>query len=192
MLTPRRVPVVCALFSASLLLLAGCDASGGDGGDAAAAMPDASAPVEAGGSGQERPTARFGSRYEFDSGLAVTVSKPTSFQPGTSAYPHAEHAVAFQLTVRNDSDHRYRISNMNVTVTADSSKASPITDRTQGYTGLADSEDGLPSDEQKQLSLAFAVAEQPGGLSLTIEPNQDDTSGVTYVGSGSTSSVRAR
>lgn len=190
MLTPQRVPAVCAWFSTGVLLLAGCGAPDADTGEAAAALPNTG--VHADGSDTERSTAHFGNRYEFDTGITVAVSEPTSFQPGTSAYPQTEHALAFQLTVDNETDHQYRLSEMRVTVTVDDSEASQITDRTQGYTGLTDSQDDLPSDEKKRVSLAFAVPEHPRRLTLTVEPDADDSSAVTYVGSRGTSGTRAR
>lgn len=183
MLTPRRVPAVCAWFSTAVLLLVGCGAP--DTGDAAAALPNT-------GVHAERSTAHFGNRYEFNTGITVAVSEPTSFQPGTSAYPQSEHALAFQLTVDNETDHQYRLSEMRVTVTVDDSEASQITDRTQGYTGLTDSQDDLPSDEKKRVNLAFAAPEHPRRLTLTVEPDADGSSAVTYVGSRGTSGTRAR
>lgn len=190
MLTPRRVLAVCTWFSTAVLLLAGCGTSNPDGNEAAAALPNTGAHAD--GSGAEHSTAHFGNRYEFDSGITVTVSEPTSFQPGTSAYPKAEHALAFQLTVDNETDHQYRLSEMRVTVSADTSEASQITDRTQGYTGLTGSSDDLASDEQEEINLAFAVPEHPRNLALTVAPHEDNAAAVTYVGSRGTSNTRAR
>src|SRR5699024_9375366 len=103
----RRTAAGVASVFAGILLLSGCDVSGASTDDATAALSNVGDATAGDSASREHPEPRFGSRYQFDSGLAVTVSRPTPFQPGTSAQPAAEHAVAFRVTVNNETDHQY-------------------------------------------------------------------------------------
>jgi len=191
-LTPRRTAAGLASVFAGVLLLSGCDVSGASTDDATAALSHTGGAPAGGSAPQEHSEPRFGSQYRFDSGLAVTVSRPTSFQPGTSAQPAAEHAVAFQITVHNKTDHQYRISDMSVNVAADELDAPLLTDPTQGYTGLPSSGTALPTGEKKQVNIAFAIPEDARDLRLTIAPAKNDSASVTYVGSARTSDTHTR
>lgn len=190
MLMPRRATAGSALLAAGVLLLSGCDISSASTDDAAASH--AAETTTAGTTSSDESAPQFGSQYEFDSGLTITVSRPTSFQPGTSAHPRTDYGIAFRLTIHNETDHRYSIADMSLTAVANGLKAPPLTDRTQGYTGLPDSADRLGRDEKKRVTVAFALRDEPQHLELTIEPDTDDPAEVTYVGSARKASSAAR
>ena len=179
MRTPRPLLAACALLATCLLLVVGgCATPRASGGAATGNTSTEAQP----GSETGAPASRFGSMHRFDSGLVVTVSKPTSFQPSDSAYPSTEHAIAFQVTVRNETSQRYRLSNMSVTVIADQQEAKRLTDPTQGYTGLVSSAKGLPTDYEKQVDLAFAVQTKSSQLKFVLSPQKGHPAHAVYVG----------
>src|SRR5699024_12000357 len=112
------------------------------------------------------PAPQVRSQIEFASGLTMTGSRPTESRPGTSAHPRTDHGIAFRLTIHNETDHRYSIADMSLTAVANGLKAPPLTDRTQGYTGLPDSADRLGRDQEKRVTVAFALRDEPQHLEL--------------------------
>lgn len=179
MRTPRPVLPACALLAACLLLFVSACATTTAGGGAATGDTGVEAHLE---SGPSAATIPFGSMHRFASGLVVIVSEPTSFQPSKSAYPPSESAIAFEVTVRNETSHRYRLSNMSVTVIADRQEVKQLSDPTQGYTGVANSPKGLPTEREKRVNLAFAVSAKPEHLKFTLSPRSEGAARVTYVG----------
>lgn len=179
MRTPRPVSAACALLAACLLLVVSACATPTAGGGAATGDTGVEAHLD---SDPGVATTRFGSMHRFASGLVVIVSEPTSFQPSNSAYPPSESAIAFEVTVRNETSHRYRLSNMSVTVTADRREVKQLTDPTQGYAGIVNSPKGLPTQREKQVNLAFAVPAKPTHLKLTLIPDNERTARVIYIG----------
>lgn len=179
MRTPRPVMAACALLATCILLVVGgCATPRANGGATTGNTTTEAHPNSDAGAA----VSRFGSIYRFDSGLVVTVSEPTSFQPSDSAYPPSESAIAFRVTVRNETSHRYRLSDMSVTVIADQREAKQLTDPTQGYTGLVSSPEGLPTDCEKQVDLAFAVPAKLTHLKFILSPQKGHPAHVTYVG----------
>lgn len=187
MQTPRPVSAACALLAACLLLIVtACGSSiaksgTGPGGKSSAQPHDT-----------DERTPRFGTEYRFDSGIVVSVSEPMSFQPSRSAYPPADNAVAFELTVRNETSHRYRLSGISVTVTADRQQAKRVTDPTQGYTGMANTSNGLATEHETVLNLAFAVPDKAKHLEVAFTPAQGRPDRVTFAGRMPRTSTSAR
>lgn len=132
--------------------------------------------------GSSYPVVTFGEQHRFASGLVVAVSKPTTFQPSDAASPAAEYAIAFEISLHNKTGHRYKLSEMAVTLTVGDTRAARLIDPTQGYTGIvAPESDGLPTDQRTQVNLAFAVTPDPVDLELTLQPRKTKPAKVIYV-----------
>lgn len=173
----KKAPARAVLAACVLLVLAACGTSTtGDraaGGSAAGSSPTNEA---------HDSFTQFGQKYRFGSGIMVSVSEPTTFQPSDAAYPPSSNAVAFEVWIRNETGHPYRMSNMSVTVTVNGRDARQIIDPTQGYTGVVGSGKGLPTDREQQVDLAFAMPADPASLRVTFQPHKTRRAGVTYVG----------
>lgn len=160
---PMRVLAGCALLavtSCSIPAAGGGTSTSGPNSDTTAVRASTTAPV-----------VTFGEPHRFKSGLVVTVSKPTAFQPSDEASPPSENALAFEISVRNETGHLYQLSEMAVTLIADGVRAERVIDPTQGYTGVvAPQNNGLPTNQRTQVNVAFAVPPEPAELKLTFRP----------------------
>lgn len=124
----------------------------------------------------------FGGQYRFTSGIMISVSTPKSFQPSSSAYPHSERAVAFEIAIRNDGDQPYRLSGLSVSANVDGTGAKQVVDPTQGYAGIVDAGKDVPSGRDVRVTLAFAVQRQPSEMRLSLRPTATSTSVAVYWG----------
>ncbi|MBB3661318.1 MULTISPECIES: hypothetical protein [Prauserella salsuginis group] len=170
----RPALAVCAL----LLALTGCGAEPTAPEGGAAVPPGTTSRAAASQTSAHetpaRPAVLFGGDYRFGSGLIVNVSEPKTFTPSDSAFPDADRAAAFTLTVRNETDKAYRLSQLSVRATSGDERTPQVVDPTQGYTGIVDAERDLPAGDRIELPYAFAVPAHRGSLELTVCP---DTSG---------------
>jgi hypothetical protein len=174
--TPRH-----ALIAAALIGLAACGAPAQGG---TVARNDAgSAALQAAPAAPAQQTLYFGGQYRFTDGITISVSTPKSFRPSTSAYPHSDRAVAFEIAIRNDGAQPYRLSGLSVSATVDGSGAKQVVDPTQGYSGIVDAGKDVPTGRDVRVTLAFAVSEQPADMRLSLRPTV--TSSVVAVYSGS-------
>lgn len=176
-----------ALAVCALLALTGC-------GGVEPAAPAGGAAVPPGTAGQEpvsrtsshelptRPAVLFGGDYRFGSGLVVRVSEPKTFTPSESAFPEADRAAAFTLTVRNETDTPYRLSRLSVRAVSADERAPQVVDPTQGYTGIVDADRDLPAGDEVELPYAFAVPAQRVPVALTVCPDASEGAEATYHG----------
>ncbi|GAA1203689.1 hypothetical protein [Prauserella alba] len=133
----------------------------------------------------EKPAPRavlFGGDYRFGSGLIVNVSEPKTFTPSDSAFPDADRAAAFTLTVRNETDTAYRLSQLSVRATSGDKRAPQVVDPTQGYTGIVDADRDLPAGDRVDLPYAFAVPAHRAPVELTVCPDTSGGAEATYHG----------
>lgn len=177
----RPVLAVCAL-----LALAGCGAE--------PAMPSGGAAVPLGTASRvpvseapprdtpARPAVLFGGDYRFGSGLVVNVSEPKTFTPSDSAFPASERAAAFTLTVRNETDTPYRLSQLSVRAASANERRPQVVDPTQGYTGIVEADRDLPAGDSVQLPYAFAVPSQRATVELIVCPDVTGESEAVYHG----------
>jgi hypothetical protein len=128
-------------------------------------------------------TIAFGGQYRFDDGLTVAVSAPKSFRPSRSAYPQCPRAAAFEISIRNDGDQPYQLSGLSVSATTAGAVAKQVVDSTQGYTGVVDAGKDVQPGRDAQLTLAFAVPDQPAQLRLSVRPASASPVVVVYSGS---------
>ncbi|TNC23334.1 hypothetical protein [Amycolatopsis alkalitolerans] len=175
MRTPRH-----ALIAAALIGLAACGAPASSG---IATRNDAGSPAVQAAPTPAQATVYFGGQYRFADGITVIVSAPKPFQPSTSAYPHSDRAVAFEIAIRNDGSQPYRLSGLSVSATFDGAGAKQVVDPTQGYSGIVDAGKDVPVGRDVRVTVAFAVSEQPAQLRLSLKPTA--TSSVVAVYSGS-------
>ncbi|GAA1239962.1 hypothetical protein GCM10009676_25940 [Prauserella halophila] len=129
-----------------------------------------------------QPAVLFGADHRFGSGLVVNVSEPKTFTPSDSAFPDADRAAAFTLTVYNETDKPYRISQLSVRAASGGERAPQVVDPTQGYTGIVEADSDLPAGERVELSYAFAVPPRHEMLKLTVCPDMSRESRAIYHG----------
>lgn len=125
----------------------------------------------------------FGDDFRFQSGITGTVAQPKSFKPSETAYPQAARAVAFEISIYNDSNRPYRLSNLGVTATIAGKPAKQVMDATQGFNGIVDADRDIPPQHNVRLTLAFAVPAEQSPLRLELRPNRANQATATYMGS---------
>jgi copper(I)-binding protein len=177
--TARAVTALLAAF-----VLTACGTSAGNG-------PEAATPSATGGSPQQSsPTAtssvrslQFGSEHRFPSGLVVTVSSPSVFEPSESAYPRTDRAAAFGITLYNEGQKPYRISNLTAHATVDGHELKQVQDIPRGYNGVVGADRDLVVGASVKLTLAFALPDEPATVELTLRPDSAKSTKVVFVGS---------
>lgn len=127
----------------------------------------------------ERP---FGQRHQFASGLSVTVSRGKSFKPSSSAYPMAERAIAFEITIRNDSASPYQLSELSVIAAVNGTNIREIVDPERGLNGIVAAGEDVVPGRGVQFTLAFAVTNDPAKVYLTVYPDPSETESARYIG----------
>ncbi|WP_236794888.1 hypothetical protein [Amycolatopsis sp. GM8] len=179
MRTPRH-----ALIAAALIGLAACGAPVPSGtaarddlGNSVGSPALQAAPAPA------QQIVDFGGQYRFDDGLTITVSTPKSFRPSTNAYPHSDRAVAFEIAIANGGSQPYRLSGLSVSATVGGSSAKQVVDPTQGYSGIVDAGKDLPTGRDVRVTVAFAVAEQPAEMRMSLRPTATSSVVAVYCGS---------
>ena len=113
----------------------------------------------------------FGGQYRFADGTTISVAAPKSFRPSANAYPQSARAVAFDITIRNDGDQSYQLSGLSVAATVAGAPAKQLVDSTQGYSGIVDAGKDVPPGRDVQVTLAFAVPDQPSEMRLSLRPS---------------------
>lgn len=185
--TPPRLeyPEMAPARTAKLLLTAGLltavAACGMDAQEGTAALGAANAPAKA-AAAQAARDLQFGAEHRFASGITISVSAPQSFQPGPAAYPRSPRAAAFGVEITNDGADDYRLSGLSVVATIDGKPTKQIVDATQGLGGSTDAGKDLQQGRSAQLTLAFAVPENPTKLTLHVRPSANEPAVVTYFG----------
>jgi hypothetical protein len=165
--------MACAL----VLGVAGCGSTGvAEDARAPAATPDAAATTVS-----DPGTLRFGEPHEFDNGLSLTVAPPRSFVPSQTSRPPAEHAVAFEVTIRNDSGQPYRLSQLSIAATINGAPATELKDAAHGVHRLGDATKPARSGRPVLVTVAFAATAEPHEAALTFQPDPDGDT-VTYSG----------
>ncbi|WP_186382291.1 hypothetical protein [Amycolatopsis rhizosphaerae] len=174
MRTRRHVLIAAALFG---LTACGAPTQVGSG-----ALPDGGSPAVQAATPQQQ-TVGFGEQYRFTDGITISVSAPKSFRPSVSAYPHSDRAVAFELTIRNDSAQPYKLSGLIVSANVAGGAAKQVVDSPQGYSGIVDAGKDVQPAHDVQVTLAFAVPDQPVEMALSLRPTATSPVVAVYHGS---------
>ena len=124
----------------------------------------------------------FGAQYHFADGITISVATPKSFRPSASAYPPSDRGVAFDITIRNNSDQSYQLSGLSASATVAGASAKQLVDPTQGYTGIVDADNDVPEGRDVEVTLAFAVPGRPADLRLSLRPSASSTVVAIYTG----------
>lgn len=175
MRTPRHALIVAALVG-----LAACGAPTPPG---TTALNDIGGPALHGEPTPAQRIVDFGGQYRFDDGITISVSTPKSFRPSAAAYPRSGRAVAFEISIANDGSQPYRLSGLWVSATVGGSATKQVVDPTQGYSGIVDAGKDLASGRDVRVTLAFAVAEQPAEMLLSLRPTANSSVIAVYTGS---------
>lgn len=170
------------MIAAGCALIAALSACGISEGDAAERSKISSSTTTAEHSTSEEY--EFGREHLFADGLSVTVSKPKSFEPSSTAEPRVDRALAFVITIANGTDRRYRMSDISVTASADGEPCREVIDSTQGYNGIIDAGLDLPVAKRVRMTLAFAAKKEPSALRLEVRPDPNSPATARYVGRG--------
>ncbi|MTD57475.1 hypothetical protein [Amycolatopsis pithecellobii] len=173
-----RTPTL-ALTAAALIGLAACGAPASPG---IAARNDAGSPALQAAPAPAQRMLDFGGQYRFAEGITISVSTPKSFRPSTSAYPRSDRAVAFEIAIANDGPQPYRLSGLSVSAMVGGSSAKQVVDPTQGYSGIVDAGKDVPTGRDVRVTLAFAVAQQPAELRLSLRPTATSSVVAVYCG----------
>ncbi|WP_298182811.1 hypothetical protein [Saccharomonospora sp.] len=181
MSTARAVAAVCAAF-----MLGACGASSA-GGDVETAAPTRDVTSSQPPSTTTTPALpsgalAFGSEHRFPSGLVVSVSSPSVFEPSENAYPRSERAAAFSISLYNESEKPYRLSDFSVQATIDGKEVEQVNDSLRGYNGIVEPDRNISSGESTELTLAFAVEPDPRQLRLTLHPDSAKPTKAVFVG----------
>lgn len=168
------------LIAAALVGLAACGAPSPPG----VARNDAGNPAIQGAPAQPaEQMLAFGAQYRFADGITVSVSTPKAFQPSSSAYPQSARAAAFEITIRNDGAQPYQLSGLAVSATLDGDTAKQLVDPTQGYSGIVDADKDVPPGRDASFTLAFAIADTPAAMRLSLRPTATSSTVAVYCGS---------
>jgi hypothetical protein len=163
----RIVRLVGAVCLAALL--AGC---GTAGGPQLSAVESSANPTV--GQATRPLDAAFGDRRTWPNGLAITISQPRSQQPSSTAYPQAARAAVFELTIENGTTLTYKPSQLAVKATIGGQPAQEVVDPAQGLGGYVAAQEDLAPGRTVQLTVAFAVPEQPTDLRILVRPDVVD------------------
>jgi hypothetical protein len=166
------------MVAAALLGLTACGAPAQVG----SGMPDEGNPAAQAATPAQQGV-YFGEQYRFADGIMISVSTPKSFRPSPSAYPHCRRAVAFEIVIRNNGEQPYRLSGLSVSATVGGNVAKQVVDSTQGYSGIVDAGKDVQPSRDVQVTLAFAVPEQPSEMWLSLRPTASSSVVAVYRGS---------
>ncbi|GAB3478348.1 hypothetical protein FB471_5561 [Amycolatopsis cihanbeyliensis] len=127
-------------------------------------------------------TVSFGKDYQFVSGITVAVSEPKSFRPSSAAYPQSDRAVSFDISLYNDGQQPYQLSQLAIEGIVDEQQAKQVVDATQGFNGLNEADKDLPPQRNVRMTVAFAVPPEPTSFCLRLRPRTGSEAAV-YAGS---------
>ena len=150
-------------------LLAGCGTAGGP--QLSAVQSSANPTVS---QAAKTVDAAFGDRRTWPNGLAITISQPRSLKPSGTAYPQAARAAVFELTVENGTATTYKPSQLAVKATVGGQLAQEVVDPAQGLGGYVAAQEDLAPGRTVQLTVAFAVPQQPTDLRILVQPDVVD------------------
>jgi hypothetical protein len=150
-------------------LLAGCGTAGSPQLSAVESSANPSV-----GQATKTMDAAFGDRRTWPNGLAITISQPRSLKPSSTAYPQAARAAVFELTVENGTASAYKPSQLAVKATIGSQPAQEVVDPAQGLGGYVGAQEDLPPGKTVQLTVAFAMPQQPTDLRILVQPDVVD------------------
>ena len=119
--------------------------------------------------------AAFGDRRTWPNGLAITISQPRSLKPSSTAYPQAARAAVFELTVENGTSSTYKPSQLALKATIDSQPTQEVVDPAQGLGGYVAAQEDLAPGKSVQLTVAFAMPQQPADLRILVLPDVIDS-----------------
>ena len=141
--------------------------------------PSATASVEDSGSAEaesatptpsptEEGPRKLGSRFTYEDGLVVIVSKPVRFQP--SEYASAEKAPAylsFKITVINGTSKRFDPVVFQVSVQSNDAEADEVFDSSNGFEGPPST--AILPNRQSSFKVGFGV-QNPKDLVVQVTP----------------------
>lgn len=178
-----RVAAALCLF----LALAAChaDNTAAPAGKVIAAVPedsDDADPASQRYTGLAHEPTRFGERRKGSNGLSITVSSPKLFTPSEIAYPPSPRAVAFSVTIDNNSQDAYSPTELVVQAFAGGDALKQVADAKQGYMGIVGAADDVPPGKTMRLTLAYAVPAETVTMVVTIQPSADSQDSVEFSG----------
>lgn len=177
-----RKPALAAAACVLIISMSGCGAGVAENSAASSDVPFGSSASTSGTSQVDEGEQPFGERHQFASGLSVSVSQPRSFRPSRSAYPEAERAVAFEITIRNDSERPFQLSEMSVTASVNGTAIREIVDPERGLRGMIGAGEDIAPGRRVRITLAFAVTDDPTSLYLTLQPDPGDPAMAQFIG----------
>jgi hypothetical protein len=151
-----------AVAACALLVLVGC----GIGYSSQNPPSSSASPTAAAERSEYR--ASDGARKVLGNGIVLTVSSPKSFTPTDTAFPRAPRAVAFELTVDNNSTVAYRPASLSFTAAADGEPTEQVIDSTQGYNGPSGATEEVAPNDSLRIMVAFATSEARSRLRVTV------------------------
>ncbi|WP_269928574.1 DUF308 domain-containing protein [Kocuria massiliensis] len=136
------------------------------------------------GAGKSADSPHFGSKYDWDSGLAVTVGEPVDFTPSDIAAQMASNnsgqAKKFAITVHNGTDKAVDAFGVSNTVQSGGQQGEAIFD---SENGISTPEGNIQPGKDLTFNVAYYVAD-PSDISMDvtiIDPKKFESSEVTFV-----------
>ncbi|MDV6011824.1 hypothetical protein [Haloechinothrix sp. LS1_15] len=111
----------------------------------------------------------YGQRAEFDNDVTVHVSTPQPFVPSDSAFPDSDAALAFEISVRNEGDTPYRLSQLAVSASADGAPLRELVDPKHGYAGIPAADRDVTAGRSARFTLAFVAPDEAGTATLSVQ-----------------------
>ncbi|MGK4186588.1 tripartite tricarboxylate transporter TctB family protein [Rothia koreensis] len=157
-----------------------------DGKASNADSSSSSADSSASTSDRKKDNPHFGQKYEWDSGISVTVSEPEQFQPSETAAnvqdidPNDPNVRKFTVTLHNGTDKPLDAVTAHETVLSGGKEASFFADTENGIDGMASGK--IQPGKDLTYDIAYALAD-PNDLSMDFSIYDDSYKNyeVTYI-----------
>jgi hypothetical protein len=157
----KQSAVAAAL--SGLLVLAGCT-GGSDDGDSPSDQTDKT------GAATDEVTAdaSFGEPFEFEDGLAISVSEPKMFRPSANATTGGEpNYVGMKVRVVNETGRKFSPAQISITVESDDSQAGDVIDAKRNMMASPPRKSVRPGG-QASWNLGFGVLD-PNDVAVEVQ-----------------------
>ncbi len=123
--------------------------------------------------------AALGETYLWTDGLAVTISKPSPFEPSRSAAgtDQFDHSVVFDVTIVNKTGTTWDPVMFRATVQSGNQEGSRIFDSAKNLTGAPSTK--LLNGREATFKMAFGVAD-PADIVMEVSPDWDHQSALFH------------